>query len=146
MSLKCFISSFCVRSPFAHRSFTTRSTCPLLAFIVHSFAFCVRRALAFTVNKAFRVRWPCLSYRFESVRLSFCARVCARIVVCIRSQFTVYISFTNYHSVFTHRSLCVRSAFAFRSSASAHRSNGKVHVERFRDWNTTKQINTLVRL
>ena len=59
-------------------------------------------------NRSFILRSPC-------VHRSLSARVCAPLAFCIRSPFTVHISFTKFCSAFKHRSLGVRSAFIHRS-------------------------------
>ena len=69
-------------------------------------------------QEAFRIN------RSSCVHRSLSARVCALFEFCVRSPFNVHVLFTKLPSAFTHRSICVRSAFA-------HLSSWK--VERFRD-------------
>lgn len=133
-SLKCsifqFLRSITVRSPFVHHAFNVPSSFVhrLQVCVLRSPCACIYRLQSFPRS----LNLPLLSFLKRSP--SFCVRVCARFAFCVRSLFIVHISFTKLHSQFTHRSLCVRSAFSFRLSASAHRSSWK--VEGFRDCNT----------
>ena len=93
------------------RSFTMRSTCPLLALIVHSFALCVRRALAFTFNKAFRVRSPCLSLFLKAFAFHF-ALACA---LGSWSAFAHRSPFTYRFHIVSQIPFCIHTPFTLRA-------------------------------
>ena len=60
-------------------------------------------------HEALRIDYPSCLDR------SLSTRVCAPFAFCVRSPFTVRISFNKFRSAVTHRSLCVRSGFVHRS-------------------------------